>query len=80
MAGVQAGAGQDVNWDIVLSKLYRENYGDDIEIDIITTYDANWEDEDALDDFNPRRCIVRDSAKTPRTASDDLVTGIWAGR
>ena len=77
MVGVQPGLGQPVDWDINIESLKPDYREEVIELDVITTYDATWTDDDAFDDFNSRTCTLGTSAEIPRTVTDNLALGLW---
>ena len=78
MVGTQTAIGQAVDWDILIESLKRTYQEETLELDVITTYDATWTDDDALDDWNYRRCTLGITASIPRTVTDDLATGLWS--
>ena len=78
MVGVQPGIGQAVDWDINIESLKPDYREEIIELDVITTYDATWTDDDALNDWNYRTCTLGNTASIPRTVTDDLATGLWS--
>jgi len=78
MVGVQSAAGAPIDWDILIESLKSKYREEVLELDIITTYDALWDDDNALDDWNPRRYILNDGgANPPRVVTNDLATGTW---
>ena len=78
MVGTQTALGQAVDWDILIESLKSTYQEETLELDVITTYDATWTDDDALNDWNYWRCTLGNTASIPRTVTDNLATGLWS--
>ena len=78
MVGVQAAAGSPIDWDILIELLDDDYQEETLEIDIITTYNGDWTDDDELDGWDETNMILDDgSGNPPRVVTNDLATGTW---